>query len=411
MADWRMASRWPERAIAVRLRELDTLSTNFDEDWQSQMTAEKGWQPEHSESLVDREEPGSPEVGGTFERARSALAGFQFSDPTIVEAHFDPEAPLLGRRMLLEIKVLGLRYLCGTVVTDVVDRVRDGRSEYGFRYDTLEGHIERGAEWFVVTKDHATGEVRLCIESRWQRGDFPNWWSRAGFAALGSSYRRVWLHRAHQRMRAFVQRPTRRPLLARPAIRVHRRTDELPPIEPAARPFVVPVLLGAGLGVLAGMRSTAPVALLAARSAAAGPRPGADPLEDRMASPTVSAAGGAMAVGEMIADKLPFMGRRIAAMPLVGRVATGAGSAAMLARRWKVSPWAPAAAGAAAAALSTFATYHLRAVVARRFQLSTAALGAAEDALVVGGGKLLSLAIARFAPPIYEVGHTEIIDV
>jgi uncharacterized protein (UPF0548 family) len=44
-----------------------------------------------------------------FERARVALANYQFSDPNIVIAHFDPALPLLGRRMLLEIQVLGLR--------------------------------------------------------------------------------------------------------------------------------------------------------------------------------------------------------------------------------------------------------------------------------------------------------------
>ena len=33
-----------------------------------------------------------------------------------------------------------------------------------FRYDTLEGHIERGYEWFLLTKDHATGGIH-CSET------------------------------------------------------------------------------------------------------------------------------------------------------------------------------------------------------------------------------------------------------
>ena len=112
-------------------------------------------------------------------RARVALAAYQFSNPDIVVAHFDPETALLHRRILLEIKVLGLRYLCPAVV----HRVRDEGNVYGFRYDTLEGHIERGVEWFLLTKNEV-GEIRFRIEARWQRGRLPNWWSRVGFVLL-----------------------------------------------------------------------------------------------------------------------------------------------------------------------------------------------------------------------------------
>ena len=122
------------------------------------MPAEDGWRIERSEARIAREPPGPPRNRGAFARAREAVAAYAFTDPTIVEAHFDPRAPLRGRRMLLELKVLGLHYLCGVEVTEVRDESDAARSVFGFRYDTLAGHIERGAEWFLVEQDHATGD-------------------------------------------------------------------------------------------------------------------------------------------------------------------------------------------------------------------------------------------------------------
>jgi uncharacterized protein (UPF0548 family) len=155
------------------------------------MTGEHGWHHYHSEAVIARETEG----GARLARARVALASYQFSNPDIVVAHFDPESALLHRRILLEIKVLGLRYLCPAVV----NRVRDERNVYGFRYDTLQGHIERGVEWFLLTKNDA-GEIRFRIEARWQPGALPNWWSRLGFFLLAGHYQRRWHRQAHRRM-------------------------------------------------------------------------------------------------------------------------------------------------------------------------------------------------------------------
>lgn len=97
--------------------------------------------------------------------------------------------------MLLEIQVLGLHYLCPAVV----NHVRAEPNLFGFRYDTLEGHIERGVEWFPLTKN-ARGEIRFRVEARWQKGPFPNWWSRVGFIVLSGYYQRKWHRRAHHRL-------------------------------------------------------------------------------------------------------------------------------------------------------------------------------------------------------------------
>jgi uncharacterized protein (UPF0548 family) len=190
MAEWRLLRGWSTEALRARMDGLAAAGRNFDAE-EEDLTGEHGWHHYHSEAIIALE----PEGNERFERARVGLANYQFSDPRTVVAHFDPSGPLLARRILLEIKVLGLHYLCPALVT----RVRDEGNAYGFRYDTLEGHIERGMEWFLLTRNER-GEIRFRIEARWQLGDLPNWWSRVGFVLLSGHYQRHWHRQAHRRM-------------------------------------------------------------------------------------------------------------------------------------------------------------------------------------------------------------------
>ena len=186
MGEWRLFTGWTAEELRERLERLTSASVNFT-GTEEELTGDGGWQHYHSDAVIVPQGDAA-----SFARARVALANYQFSDPRIVVAHFDPKGPLLGRRILLEIRVLGLRYLCPALVT----HVRDEASAYGFRYDTLDGHIERGMEWFLLTKD-ADGALRFRIEARWQTGDMPNWWSRAGFRLLSGYFQRRWHRRAH----------------------------------------------------------------------------------------------------------------------------------------------------------------------------------------------------------------------
>ncbi len=195
MAEWRFLRGWSSDELAGRLQRLAAAPRNFDAA-DDAMTAEHGWRHYHSEAVIARDS----EREASFERVSHALADYRFSDPSIVTAHFDPDTPLRGRRFLLEVKVWGLRYLCPTVVS----QVRDEHDAYGFRYDTLAGHIERGVEWFLLTRN-AAGDIRFRIEAHWKDGELPNWWSRLGFHLLARRYQRRWHRRAHHRL-AFLAR-------------------------------------------------------------------------------------------------------------------------------------------------------------------------------------------------------------
>lgn len=372
MAEQRFFQGWSQEELASRLAALEALAPSVDDEARREMEAGKGrWHPERSEAVIAREPPGAPIPGGPFERARELIAQYRFSDPSIVRGHFDPAAPLLGRRMLLEIQALGLHHLCGVVVGKVRDEQTDAESTFGFRYDTLEGHIERGEEWFLLRKDHASGLVRFTIRSRWRHGEFPNAWSRIGFTVLAGRYRALWLRRAHARMRAMLGEGA---------------TGEHPSARHDGMGDASAYLLATSAAALSGARSMAGplTAALATRAAPAEGLPrtlgGHVPLT------------AAMALGEALADKHPKMGARVALLPWAGRIGAGAVAGAALASQLERDPLAGALLGGAAAGLITKVSFEARKRLAER--LKPTAAGLAEDA-IVGALSLALVAAVR----------------
>lgn len=231
MAHWRIARPWPEAVLRRELDRLRDLPVSFTER-PEEMTAVNGWTVDGADQAIGVEPPGPPLPDGLYTRARQALIHYDFSDPRIVVGHFDPRAPLLERDMLLEVKVLGLRFLNGVRVKAVRDESDDHRSSFGFRYDTLRGHIEIGYEWFVLSKNHESGEVRVRIEAHWRLGEFPTWWSRVGFFIFGARLRERWRRRAVARLRRLARQPSASPP-AEPG-RLAHRGDPVP--DRTARP-------------------------------------------------------------------------------------------------------------------------------------------------------------------------------
>lgn len=220
MALWRFGRGWPDETLKAYLAELGSRTVNFDIP-PEQMTRENGWTVDGSEATIGGEPPGPPRPDGPFAHARQALINYDFSDPSIVVGHFDPNVPFVGRDMLLEMKVLGFRFLGGVRVHGVRDEVDEGGTMFGFRYDTLQGHIEQGFEWFLLSKDHASGQIDFTIEAHWRLGDFPNLWSKVGFKVIGEHYRETWRHRAPERLRRLAFRPVEKPVAA-PGELAHR---------------------------------------------------------------------------------------------------------------------------------------------------------------------------------------------
>jgi uncharacterized protein (UPF0548 family) len=221
--EWRIARGWTARELADRREGLRGLSLNFPEPVPGHGAFggdDPKWNRYFSQAVIDHEPPGRPRPSSSFARACDAITRYEFSSPDIVMGHFDPSDSLLGRRMLLEIEVLGLHYLCGVVVGATRYDQTEEETVFGYRYDTLEGHLEAGSEWFLLTKKHETGEIWFRIQASWHEGEFPNWWSRTGFQLVGPAYQRAWHRLAYLRLRKILgaREAQLRPIPRGPAI-------------------------------------------------------------------------------------------------------------------------------------------------------------------------------------------------
>src|ERR1700748_1867112 len=92
----------------------------------------------------------------------------------------------------------------------------------------------------------------------------------------------------------------------------------------------------------------------------------------------------ALAIGEAIADKLPFMPKRTMAPVLITRAVSGGLSGGSITKSKGCSPFAGAALGAAAAVGTAYAAYELRKELGKRLSVPDFLIALAEDALVVG---------------------------
>ncbi|HVV17297.1 MAG TPA: DUF1990 family protein [Polyangia bacterium] len=374
--EWRFGRGWTDEELSARLGAVDAAA----EVARARSEPAGRQRDVASSGPLGREAAGAPEPGGLFARACDLLVAYELSDPRIVAPHFDRAAPLASRPILLEIKVLGFRYLCPVVVGDVMSEPETDRTRFGFRVDTVVPHLERGSEWFIVEKDHRTGAVRFSITARWEPGQFPDRWSRVGFAVLARRYQRAWHRRAHRRLR-----------------------DRLNPgaVGPGrgGAAFWATV---ARVGAVAGLRSMlapAAVSLAFDRAGASGHGRGGEAL----ASPASGLILPVLAAGELVADKLPAIPARTAAAPLAGRVLAAAWAASAIAaesgRRPRARAFA-AALGAATAVAAAFAGYHLRRWARRRTRLPDAVVAVAEDALA------LTLAFHLVPPPTRRAAET-----
>jgi uncharacterized protein (UPF0548 family) len=153
-------------------------------------TPERGWHADALRQRLPSEPPGDPVPGGAWEIARRLVEDYRMADPAIVRAVWDPSVPLLGRDMLLELRLYRvLSVHAGVRVTRVWDeeRILAGRAArvFGFEYATLPGHVELGRMDYEVYKwrDDGTVEFRLHAHSRASQDGAP--WVRLGFRLFG----------------------------------------------------------------------------------------------------------------------------------------------------------------------------------------------------------------------------------
>jgi uncharacterized membrane protein len=152
-------------------------------------------------------------------------------------------------------------------------------------------------------------------------------------------------------------------------------------------------MLIASLGAVAGVRSMQAPALLSRclRTSSGGDAGRASSL---LTAPVAVGALRLLSVGEMVADKLPFIPARTTLLPLAGRIASGAISGAALAGARNVSRVRAMAIGASVAVGSAFVATLVRKLATERFHVPNVAMGLVEDAVVSAACRRIGAAIA-----------------
>jgi uncharacterized membrane protein len=141
------------------------------------------------------------------------------------------------------------------------------------------------------------------------------------------------------------------------------------------------------LGMIAGMRSFAAPALLSDHLANERSNEVLEPPFAILASRKTANVLKALAVCEMIGDKLPATPARISAVPLAARAVSGAICGAAICNAEHESPGLGAIIGSAAAIGSSFFFYNLRKNIGVTLPIPDPALGLIEDGIAVTTGR------------------------
>ena len=207
-----------------RLLELSDTATNFDVTDLPQVVQDP-WHVDDYCHALPSEEPGEPRAGGSFETAKRVLVNYEFADPRMVRAFYDADAPLLGRTMMLQISFYLLHVYVGVRVSEIFDEQRDVEGGpvriWGWAYQTLEGHLERGQMDYQLWKHMDTGKVEFRIHAVSELIGNSNPIIGIGFALVGRREQVRFARRCASRMERLVVESLE-----------HGRTDEpMPEVE------------------------------------------------------------------------------------------------------------------------------------------------------------------------------------
>lgn len=192
--------------IRRRLTGMEDRRINYDPDTVDLSDPGPAWNVDDRFQALAGESPGAPEPEGSFEIAARLIRGYEFADPSLVRAYYDPDAPLQDRTMLLELRALNLIGVFVGVRVNAVyeeDRRHEGRDVhvFGWNYRTLEGHVERGQMDWEVWKWPDSGEVAFHVHAVSRPASIANPFIRIGFLMLRGHERGLFLSSTDRRMR------------------------------------------------------------------------------------------------------------------------------------------------------------------------------------------------------------------
>jgi len=140
------------------------------------------------------------------------------------------------------------------------------------------------------------------------------------------------------------------------------------------------------IGVVAGLRSQLPLALLTHAMEGQPPGFASSSMPAFLRSPLTRRIATVAAIGELIGDKLPMTPSRLAPGPLLGRLLFGGLAGAMIADQTHDALAAGALLGVTGALLGAFAGYHLRSSLGQVTPLPDPMIAVLEDVVAVSAG-------------------------
>lgn len=140
------------------------------------------------------------------------------------------------------------------------------------------------------------------------------------------------------------------------------------------------------LGVVAGLRSQMPLALLGWRSREESSKESTETLPAALRNPWFAPIAALLATGELIGDKLPITPSRLNPGPLAGRLLFGGLAGATTANATRQRLATGALAGASGALVGSFGGYHTRKVLGQLSGIPDPIVAIGEDAFAIGAG-------------------------
>lgn len=187
---------------------LHARTLNYDPTQHERLGPQAGWRREERCQPLPPEPPGPPVPGGSWQIARELITDYEFADPAMVRAVYDPGDPLEGRDMLLVVRFALLRFHVGVRIGGVVDETRrvGGRDVrvWGWNYRTLRGHFEMGQIDYEVWKWQDSGDVEFRVRGCWRPGA-RNALIALGFRLFGPRRRERFYRAASRRMLELTQ--------------------------------------------------------------------------------------------------------------------------------------------------------------------------------------------------------------
>lgn len=197
--------------VARRLAALADKPLNFEPAALGDASGADDWEATDVCQRLPDETPGAPVNGGSWQIARRLMRGYEFADPSIVRAYYDPDLPLEQRNMLLKLRALGglVHLFAGVRVGAVYEQTRELEDQlvyvWGWNYRTLAGHVEMGQMDWEVWKWLGNGRVEFRVHAVSRPAPIPNPIVRIGFHLLRGRERRAFLESTQKRMRAFTE--------------------------------------------------------------------------------------------------------------------------------------------------------------------------------------------------------------